>query len=130
MNQHGANHNAAPPVTIFVVDDEPMLLELALAILQPLGFDVRAFEDPQVALKEFPVLKPALVVTDYAMGAMNGMDLIRECRRLNPRQKMLLVSGTVGEDIFAHEAQKPDRFMVKPYLIGEFIKTIQALIAA
>ena len=69
--------------TIFVVDDEPMLLELAVAILQPLGFDVRTFHDPKKALSEYPAARPALVVTDYAMPGMNGMVLVHECRILS-----------------------------------------------
>ncbi len=44
--------------TIFVVDDEPMLLDLAAAILQPLGFEVRTFRDPRLALEEFPNANP------------------------------------------------------------------------
>ena len=112
---------------IFVVDDEPMLLDLASAILQPLGYEVRTFRDPQMALKEFPAAKPLVIVTDYAMGAMSGMDLVRECKRINPRQKMILLSGTVDENIYANEPAKPDRFMAKPYQVREFIESVQKL---
>jgi CheY-like chemotaxis protein len=114
-------------VTIFVVDDEPMLLDLAVALLQPLGYRVRTFTDPRVALKEFPAARPAVVVTDYAMGGMNGLDLVRECRLINPAQKMILLSGTVDEDIFSGLTHKPDRFMIKPYPVNEFIETIRSL---
>lgn len=107
-----------------------MLLDLATAILQPLGYDVRTFSDPRMALKEYPTARPMIVVTDYAMGEMNGLDVVRECRRVNPKQKMILVSGTVDENIFAGLPQKPDRFMVKPYPVHEFIETIRALIAS
>jgi CheY-like chemotaxis protein len=130
MSQPKSSNGARPPITIFVVDDEQMLLDLAVAILQPLGYDVRTFSDPRVALKEYPAAKPLVVVTDYAMGEMNGLDLVRECRRANPRQKMILVSGTVDENIYAGLPQKPDRFMVKPYPVHEFIETIQALAAS
>ncbi|MGD0252425.1 MAG: response regulator [Verrucomicrobiota bacterium] len=130
MSQSKSNSGAGPSVTIFVVDDEQMLLDLAVAILQPLGYDVRTFSDPRVALKEFPTAKPVLIVTDYAMGEMNGLDLVRECRRANPKQKMILVSGTVDEKIFEGLPQKPDRFMVKPYPVHEFIETVQALAAS
>jgi len=130
MSEQKSSHGAGSPTTIFVVDDEPMLLDLAAAILQPLGFDVRTFQDPRLALKEFPSAKPALIVTDYAMGEMNGMDLIRECKRLDPRQKMLLLSGTVDEEVFANTSVKPDRFMVKPYPIREFVEAVQNLVAA
>jgi CheY-like chemotaxis protein len=117
------------PPTIFVVDDEPMLLDLAAAILQPLGYEVWTFRDPQMALKEFSAVKPLVLVTDYAMGAMSGMDLVRECRRLNPHQKIMLLSGTVDEEIYANESAKPDCFLAKPYQVQEFIESVQELVA-
>lgn len=112
---------------IFVVDDEPMLLDLAAAILEPLGYHVRTFRDPESALAEFSKAKPALVVTDYTMLGMSGIDLIQECKRLNPGQKTMLLSGTVGQDIFANEAAKPDAFLAKPYQVGEFVKSVKNL---
>lgn len=115
------------PTTIFVVDDEPMLLALAVAILQPLGYDVRTFRDPQLALAEFAPAKPAVLVTDYAMGAMNGLDLVRACRRINPRQKILLLSGTVDEQIYNDAPAKPDAFLAKPYQVHEFVSLVQRL---
>ena len=70
-----------------------------------------------------------MIVTDYAMGAMNGMDLIRKCRSLNPRQKIMLLSGTVDENIYAGEPAKPDFFLAKPYQVREFIESVQKLAA-
>src|SRR5271154_591919 len=101
MNQTGPNNGANSSALVFVVDDEPMLLDLAAAILQPLGYEVRTFRDPKMALAEFPMAKPSVIVTDYAMGEMNGMELVRECKRVNPQQKILLLSGTVDEHIYA-----------------------------
>jgi two-component system OmpR family response regulator len=120
---------AGSPATIFVVDDEPMLLDLAVAILEPAGYDVRTFRDPQTALAEFSAGKPAVLVTDYAMGAMSGMDLLRKCRQINPRQKVLLLSGTVDENIYADDTAKPDAFLAKPYQISELIESVQKLAA-
>jgi len=64
---------------IYVVDDEPMLLELATVILEPLGYEVQTFRDPGSALKayESAQIHPTLVITDYAMHTMTGMDLLR-----------------------------------------------------
>jgi DNA-binding response OmpR family regulator len=129
MNQGKSHDGTGASTTIFIVDDEPMLLELAAAILQPLGYNVRTFRDPRTALAEFPAVKPALVVTDYAMGAMNGMDLIRECRHLNPLQKMMLLSGTVDENIYAGSDTKPDIFLAKPYQIRDLVESVQKLTA-
>ena len=117
------------PVTIFVVDDEPMLLEMAVMILEPLNFHVRTFRDPQTALAEFSAAKPRpdLVVTDYAMHTMSGMDLIRECRRIHPEQKIILLSGTVDESVYANALVKPDRFLAKPYQVSDFVTLVQSL---
>jgi DNA-binding NtrC family response regulator len=120
--------NAKP--TIFVVDDEPMLLDLAAAILEPLGFDVQKFRDPRKALQEIPASRPAVIVTDYAMGAMSGVDFVCECKRRHPGQKMLLVSGTVDESVYADSPFKPDRFLAKPYAVSDFVGIIQSLAKA
>jgi two-component system cell cycle sensor histidine kinase/response regulator CckA len=129
MSQTETKNGGKPSPVIFVVDDESMLLDLAAAILQPLGYNVRTFLDPQTALTEFPAAQPTIVVTDYAMGAMNGMDLVRECRRVNPRQKIILVSGTVDESIYDDSAAKPDFFLAKPYQVRDFVESVKKLAA-
>jgi two-component system cell cycle sensor histidine kinase/response regulator CckA len=117
------------PVTIFVVDDEPMLLEMAVMILEPLHFLVRTFRDAQTALAEYTTAdpRPALIVTDYAMHSMTGIDLIRECRRIHPKQKIILVSGSVDESICNKVEARPDRFLAKPYQVSDFVALIQSL---
>jgi CheY-like chemotaxis protein len=127
MSQPRPIDDAKAPVKIFVVDDEPMLLDLAAAILQPYGFKVWTFRDPQLALEEFPAIKPEILVTDYAMGSMNGMDLVVQCRRLNPKQKIILLSGTVDEGVYADVPDKPDRFLAKPYQVHQFVELIRTL---
>jgi len=115
---------------IFIVDDEPMLLELASLILRPLHHPLRTFRDPEEAFHEF--LKgnprPWLVVTDYQMHAMNGLDLIRLCRNADASVKIVLVSGTVGEDIYAGSAVKPDRFLAKPYTPTQLLDCVEKLL--
>lgn len=122
-------NNSTTKTTVFVVDDEPMLLDLAEAILGAIGCEVRTFRDPELALQEFAVDRPDLVLTDYAMGRMTGMDLIRECRRLNPQQKMVLISGTVDEHVFSDAPVKPDRFLTKPYQIYQLTDCVRELTA-
>jgi CheY-like chemotaxis protein len=115
---------------IYVVDDEPMLLELAQVILEPEGYQVKTFRDPELALQTFKgaKLRPALLITDYAMHHLNGMELIEQFRRLEPGQKVLLVSGTVGEDIFQNSPCKPDKFLAKPYQAVNLANLVKALL--
>jgi len=125
-----SEENDSRPV-VFVVDDEPMLLELNAIILEPLGFRVRTFRDPVTAVRAFSLAapRPVLIVTDYAMQGMNGMDLISACRRENPGQKILMVSGTVDETIFWGAAEKPNRFLAKPYQGKQLTDLVRAVLA-
>jgi len=123
--------NASSEPLIFVVDDEPMLIELAAALLEPAGFTVKTFLDPESALAAFKssAPRPALVITDYAMHQMTGLDLIRECRQINPRQKIIMVSGTVDESVFDNSRIKPDRFLAKPYHSKQLIGLVRSVLA-
>jgi CheY-like chemotaxis protein len=129
MDDAKPSSGAGSPATIFVVDDEPMLLDLAAALLKPAGFEVRTFRDPKAALAEFGTTKPRVLVTDYAMGDMNGLELVQQCRKINPRQKILLMSGTVNENIYAQDTDKPDAFLAKPYQVRDFVGCVQKLAA-
>jgi CheY-like chemotaxis protein len=133
MNERKPSANSKPESDdklIYVVDDEPMLLELASVILQPLGYTVTTFHDATSALEAFKAAKPfpVLVITDYSMHAMNGMDLIKACRQIQPYQKILLISGTVGEDIYRNSNEKPNQFIAKPYHAKQLADAVEALL--
>jgi len=130
-NQQGSTRPEKTGASIYVVDDEPMLLELALVILTPLGYQVQTFRDPETALQAYIAAEPRpdLVITDYAMHHMNGMDLIEECKRRSPKQKIILISGTVGEEVYHQSPIRPDRFLAKPYEIRELTELVREVLA-
>ncbi len=133
MNQPVAANSKAraqEKALIYVVDDEPMLLELATVVLEPIGYQVKTFRDPDTAIRSFAAERrhPALVITDYAMHTMNGMELIAACRKLESRQKILLLSGTVDEQIYNDMPVKPDRFLAKPYQAKQLVEAVKALL--
>ena len=133
MNERKPSANSKPAIEnklIYVVDDEPMLLELAAVILQPLGYTVKTFRDAASALESYTAAKPfpVLLITDYSMHAMNGMDLIKACRQIQPHQKILLISGTVGEDIYRNSSEKPNQFLAKPYHSKQLVDVVEGLL--
>jgi two-component system, cell cycle sensor histidine kinase and response regulator CckA len=124
------NELGASSPGIFVVDDEPILLELAEQILSNIQADVRTFSNPEIALKTYTDAekRPDLIITDFAMHEMDGLALIRACRRLNPNQKILLISGTVDEAAFNGTGLKPDGFLAKPYQPAALTNVVQKLL--
>ncbi|MCX6924558.1 MAG: response regulator [Verrucomicrobia bacterium] len=101
-------------------------------ILERLGYVVRTFESPELALQAFQGAepKPVLIITDYAMHAMNGLQLAAACRRIQPKQKVLLVSGSVETDFLDRSMVHPDAFLGKPYLPSQLIDAVNSVLAA
>lgn len=122
-----ANSPAKP--LAYVVDDEPMLLDLNESVLRSMGFEVRRFRAAELAFEAYRLepVPPAIIVTDFSMHKMSGLDLIEACREIHPGQKFLLVSGTVNASVFADTSAKPDHFMPKPYATDEFSAVVRHL---
>ncbi len=120
---------------IYLVDDQPLLLDLAEMSLLSGGYRLKKFLDPEAALESFLEArpKPALLITDYAMGKMNGLELVERCKAVKPDLKSILVSGTAGAEIVLESEVKVDRFVGKPYQptsLAEMVRRLLGLDAA
>ena len=62
------------------------------------------------------------------MHKLNGLALLEGCRKLEPGQKGLLVSGTVGPEVFRHSRVKPDRFLGKPYAAQQLVDLVEQIL--
>lgn len=68
-------------VGVMVVDDNRHMRALLCSILHALGFkQVREFGDGETALMHIDELRPDIVITDWHMEPMNGMELVRNIR--------------------------------------------------
>jgi len=128
MGASNSNNGERSRPRIFVVDDEPILLELAEKVLSGLKCEIQTFNNPEIALQKYTEKPPDVLITDFAMHEMNGLALIRACRRLNPKQKIILVSGTVDEAVFNGTGVKPDRFLAKPYQPSVLTSMVEELL--
>jgi CheY-like chemotaxis protein len=117
--------------SVFVVDDEELVGIVVQEVLELRGYCARRFSDPTVALEAFESAepKPRLLLTDFAMGPINGLELIAACKERNPGLKTILYSGTVEEEIFRNSAVRPDQFVSKPFLPKTLLEAIQATLA-
>ena len=71
--------------------------------------------------------KPGVLVTDYEMDEMNGLDLIQSSHKIHPALKTVLVSGTVDSSITIGHAAKVNRFLGKPYDPAQLQKAVAEL---
>lgn len=94
-----------PNAHILYVDDDANLLALESVRLRRLGYEVTTRPNAQVALKTLESSPEAydLLITDYKMPGMNGVELAEELRDGGYEFPMVLMSGYQG-DLPAHEA--------------------------
>jgi CheY-like chemotaxis protein len=65
---------------ILIIDDEAGTLAITSKLLERLGYTVTAVADAQTALTMLQTRKPDLIVTDYMMPGMDGIDFIKAVR--------------------------------------------------
>ncbi len=115
---------------IYIVDDERIIGEVLEILLQRAGFQSKLFENPKMALMDFHAThsKPALLLTDFDMDSMNGMELIENFKRTQPDVRTILLSGNGRDNFTSGYSVKPDRFISKPFEPNALIETIRSVI--
>jgi CheY-like chemotaxis protein len=90
----------ASSIRILLVDDNRAGLTARRAVLEELGYEAVAADCPNRALDLFAEALAAgegfqLLVTDFKMPAMSGLELIQQVRRISPSTPVILISGFV-----------------------------------
>jgi len=83
-----------PNPSVFLVDDEEMVITSLRAFLQlETEFEVHAFTDPEQAARSLENTRVDVVVSDYFMPKMNGIQLLAHARKLQPEAARVLLTG-------------------------------------
>jgi CheY-like chemotaxis protein len=80
---------------ILLVDDNPDGLLVRRSLLEELGYSVQIAVNGEEGLKLFEIDRFDVVVTDFRMPLMDGKELIRRIRTLDPNARIILLSGFV-----------------------------------
>ncbi len=106
------------PLRILAVDDDPMSLKLLAATLRKSGNEVITASNGEEALKLALENSPQVVIADWMMPAMDGLDLCKSLRRIDYGRNVffLLLTGQNEEDriVEAFDAGVDD-YVVKPF---------------
>jgi CheY-like chemotaxis protein len=70
-----------------------------------------------------------MVVTDYCMEPMNGLEFITRCREIDPKVKTIVISGMVQENDLADLPEKTNHFLSKPFKVSSLIETLNDSLA-
>ena len=78
---------------ILLVDDNKLGLAARKSVLEELGYGITTAVEGKEALEQFAREKFDLLITDYKMPRMNGVELIRKIRELAPEMPIIMISG-------------------------------------
>lgn len=114
---------------IMLADDEEMLSELLAELLELNGYNVIRVTSGEEVLKVLTEeIKVDLLIIDYNMPAMNGIECIERLRKLNFDMPVILSSGSLNIDEIKLEEYNIKSKLTKPYDFETMLSTIQQLI--
>lgn len=116
------------PKTVYVVDDDPGVLELVSEVLKLHGYEVKAFSNPALAAENIRRGDPApeLLVTDQLMPEMTGLELIANMRETCPRMRSVVISGSRDATDLLSIPLGSDAFVQKPFSIPALMDSINS----
>ena len=91
----GTTPEILPPARILLVDDNKLGLVARKSVLEELGYRITTASEGQEALERFMRDSFDLVITDYKMPRMNGLELIERIRERAGDIPIILISGYV-----------------------------------
>jgi CheY-like chemotaxis protein len=115
---------------VLVVEDQPALLRVTVALLKRLGHDVNAAADGPEALLAVREYRPEVVFLDIGLPGMNGYDVARSIRQEFGSEAPLLVAmtGYGQHEVDRHSARaKFDCHLVKPVDVNAMQQLFQQL---
>lgn len=111
---------------LLVVDDERMILELTSMVLTSRGFDVSVVDNALDAYVMIERERPALVLLDYMMPKVNGLDALKEIRKRFPETYVIMFTGKGSEEV-AVELMKSGAsdYVLKPFSNAKLVERIE-----
>ena len=117
--------------TILLVDDERMIVEVAEAMLERLGYRVIAVDDGQGALEVLAgsEVKIDLVILDLVMPGMSGGTVFDRLREIRPQMPVIISSGyAIDGEAAAIMRRGCNGFIQKPYSMSELSGKVREIL--
>jgi CheY-like chemotaxis protein len=114
--------------TVLVVDDEPLVCNALKFLLERFGFDAVLALSGAEALDRFQQQEFELVITDFAMPRMTGVDLASAIKAIAPHQRILLLTA-YAERFWSEPVAAVDKILSKPISLPKLQEVIKMVTA-
>jgi CheY-like chemotaxis protein len=118
------------PKTVLVVDDDPIIRSVEVQILASQGYNVLQAQSGAEALQLADSATIHLLLTDFLMPDVDGLELTRKFRTVHPETPVLMVSGSLPPTDKRIENLANFGFLPKPFALNELVQKVRTLIQA
>jgi len=117
------------PANILVADDDAVARDLLAEALKKEGYAVEAFASGEEVIARGRLGRVDLVLTDIRMGAVDGLTVLREFKRMSPDTAVVVLTS-FGSLEGAIEAIKQGAYdyLAKPFGVRELMARVRALL--
>jgi DNA-binding response OmpR family regulator len=121
-------YNITMPKKILLVDDEPEIIEICRDYLKASAFDVVTAKDGVQGLAAARREKPDLIVLDWMMPEMDGMDVCRAIRRESDVPIIMLTARVEVTDKLIGLELGADDYITKPFSPRELVARVKVVL--
>ena len=116
------------PHTLLLVDDEEKVLEFMEPFLRQEGFEIVTAKTGKEALQKAKEVKPSLVVLDWMLPEMSGIEVCRELRKTSRVGIIMVTARTDETDKIIGLEVGADDYITKPFSLRELAARIRSVL--
>ena len=112
-------------MTIVVVDDEPSIVRMCVQVLRSKGHTVNGFTRADEALKHLGGTPTDLLVVDYKMPELTGLEFIKKAWVVRPGMRVVMITAHGTREVMAKASESGVQTIVlKPFTPGELAEGV------
>ena len=113
---------------LLIVDDEENILRSLRRVLRHADWDIETAPDGQRALELLPIFQPDVVVSDFRMPGISGVDLLSEVKLRSPHTQRILLTGNADHQALEEAINRSEifRFVSKPWNDAQLVLTVRS----
>ena len=115
---------------IVVVDDEPTIVLMCRRVLESQGHAVQGFTDVQTALAQLEAEAADLLVVDYKMPELNGLEFVQRVWAVRPGLRVVMITAHGTREVMEQATRSGVKTVVlKPFTPSELAQGVAAAVA-
>ncbi|KPV56381.1 PhoP family transcriptional regulator [Paenibacillus sp. A3] len=115
-------------IKVLVVEDEEKIVSLVETFLQREGYDVLTAKDGAAAVRLYTDNKPDIVILDWMLPQMNGLDTCRRLREIGEPGIIMVTAKNEETDKIIGLEMGADDYLTKPFSLRELAARIRSLL--